>query len=190
MASLRHKEFPTLGQRTAKTPGEPESARGLGRGMSIIAWIVLLGLMTTFFQGKLDDRRNPNRTVSSSLGEDGRAEVVLERNRMGHYVANGTINGVRVTFLLDTGATGVAISPELAQRAGAPRGKAIMTRTANGNAQGFLTQLKSVQLGAIEQNNVPAQIAPGLATAEVLLGMSFLKHLEMVQRGDTLTLRQ
>ena len=109
---------------------------------------------------------------------------------MGHYVANGTINGVGVTFLLDTGATGVAISPELAQRTGAPRGKSILTRTANGTAQGFLTRLNSVQLGAIEQNNVPAQIAPGLATGQVLLGMSFLKHLEMVQRGDTLTLRQ
>ncbi len=179
-----------MGQQPSKSPEEPESTRGLSRGMSIIAWVLLLGMMTSFFQRKLDDRSNPNRTVNSTRGEDGRTEVVLQRNRMGHYVANGTINGVGVTFLLDTGATGVAISPELAQRAGAPRGKAIVTRTANGNAQGFLTQLKSVQLGAIEQNNVPAQIAPGLATAEVLLGMSFLKHLEMVQQGDTLTLRQ
>lgn len=179
-----------MGQHPSKPPEEPESTRGLSRGMSIIAWVLLLGMMTSFFQGKLDDRSNPNRTVNSTRGEDGRTEVVLQRNRMGHYVANGTINGVNVTFLLDTGATGVAISPELAQRAGAPRGKAIITRTANGNAQGFLTQLRSVQLGAIEQNNVPAQIAPGLATAEVLLGMSFLKHLEMVQQGDTLTLRQ
>lgn len=179
-----------MGQRSPKTPIDHESTRGLSRGMSIIAWIVLLGMMTAFFQGKLNDQSNPNRTVDSSRSEDGRAEVVLQRNRMGHYVANGTINGVSVTFLLDTGATGVAISPELAQRAGAPRGQAIITRTANGNAQGFLTKLNSVQLGAIEQNNVSAQIAPGLATAEVLLGMSFLKHLEMVQRGDTLTLRQ
>lgn len=179
-----------MGQQAAKTPSEPESTRGISRGMAIIAWIIFLGMMTAFFQGKLDDRSNPNRSVNSSRGEDGRTEVVLERNRMGHYVANGTINGVGVTFLLDTGATGVAISPELAQRTGAPRGQSILTRTANGTAQGFLTRLNSVQLGAIEQNNVPAQIAPGLATGQVLLGMSFLKHLEMVQRGDTLTLRQ
>ena len=134
-----------MGQRSPKTPIDHESTRGLSRGMSIIAWIVLLGMMTAFFQGKLNDQSNPNRTVDSSRSEDGRAEVVLQRNRMGHYVANGTINGVNVTFLLDTGATGVAISPELARRAGAPRGKAIVTRTANGNAQGFLTKLKSVQ---------------------------------------------
>ena len=109
---------------------------------------------------------------------------------MGHYVADGSINGVSVTFLLDTGATGVAMSARLAQRVGAPRGQPVVTRTANGNATGYLTRLRSVQLGAIEQNNVPASIAPGLATDEVLLGMSFLKNLEMIQRGDTLTLRQ
>jgi len=80
-----------LGQRSPKTPIDHESTRGLSRGMSIIAWIVLLGMMTAFFQGKLNDQSNPNRTVDSSRSEDGRAEVVLQRNRMGHYVANGTL---------------------------------------------------------------------------------------------------
>ena len=55
---------------------------------------------------------------------------------------------------------------------------------------GFLAQLDSVAVGEIEQTQVRATISPGLATREVLLGMSFLKHLELVQKGDTLTLRQ
>ncbi len=162
----------------------------MGRGMAVVAWLVLLGMLTVFFQGKLADQQNPNRDVYSTRAEDGRVEVVLQRNRMGHYVADGSINGVAVTFLLDTGATGVAMSPGLAQQVGAPRGQAVMTRTANGNVEGYLTRLRSVQLGAIEQNNVRASVAPGLAIDEVLLGMSFLKNLEMIQRGETLTLRQ
>ena len=177
-------------QHDNRQPDDTAATRGLGRGMAVLAWVALLVVLTLFFQDKLLDRVNPNREVQSSRGEDGRIEVVLERNRMGHYVADGSINGVSVTFLLDTGATGVAMSAQLAQRVGAPRGQPVVTRTANGNATGYLTRLRSVQLGAIKQNNVPASIAPGLATDEVLLGMSFLKNLEMIQRGDTLTLRQ
>ena len=100
------------------------------------------------------------------------------------------INDVPVTFLLDTGATGVALPIAVARAAGVPRGPAITTQTANGPAQGFLTELESVELGAIRQQEVRAVVSPGLAMNEVLLGMSFLKHLEMIQRGDTLTLRQ
>ena len=158
--------------------------------MSIAAWIVFLALLTLFFEDRLANQANPNRSVTSGRNEDGRIEVVLARNRMGHYVANGSINGVPVTFLLDTGATGVAISPALAAEVRAPRGQAVMSQTANGTVRAYLTQLDSVRLGAIEQNRVRATIAPGLADGQVLLGMSFLKNLEMIQRGDELTLRQ
>jgi len=167
-----------------------EPTRRMGKTMAGIAWVIIIVMLTGFFQGWLDHRDNPNRSVRSAVGEDGRREVVLQRNRMGHYVANGSINGVPVVFLLDTGATGVALSPKLAREAGVPQGTPIVTRTANGNARGYLTQLESVKLGSIEQRSVRATVSPGLATGEVLLGMSFLKHLEMVQKGDTLTLRQ
>ena len=65
-----------------------------------------------------------------------------------------------------------------------------MSQTANGTVRAYLTRLDSVRLGAIEQNQVRATIAPGLGSEQVLLGMSFLKNLEMIQRGDQLTLRQ
>lgn len=171
-------------------PPDLTQSKALGKGMSVLAWVTLLGLLTLFFQDRLADQANPNRDVSSGRGDDGRIEVVLQRNRMGHYVANGAINGVPVTFLLDTGATGVAISPELAQEVRASRGQAVMSQTANGTVRAYLTRLESVRLGAIEQNQVRATIAPGLGTEQVLLGMSFLKNLEMIQRGDQLTLRQ
>jgi aspartyl protease family protein len=166
------------------------STRRMGAVMAAIAWIILLAMLTAFFSGWLDRQKNPNRDPTTRLADNGVAEVVLKRNRAGHYVTDGYINGVAVTFLLDTGATGVALSSDVARATGAVPGKAIMTRTANGNAKGYRTTLKSVRVGNIEQNRVPATISPGLTTREVLLGMSFLKHLELTQRGDTLTLRQ
>lgn len=158
--------------------------------MAIIFWLLLLIGLTQLFQGFLSHQQNPNQRLASSIGVDGRPEVVLQRNRQGHYVADGYINDVPVTFLLDTGATGVALPIAVARAAGVPRGPAITTQTANGPAQGFLTELESVELGGIRQQQVRAVVSPGLTMNEVLLGMSFLKHLEMIQRGDTLTLRQ
>ncbi|NBR40126.1 MAG: TIGR02281 family clan AA aspartic protease [Alphaproteobacteria bacterium] len=152
-------------------------------------WIIFLVMVTAFFNGWLDRRDYPNRDLDAGFTTTGAAEVILKRNRMGHYVANGSINGVEVTFLLDTGATGVALSADVARATSVIPGKPVTTRTANGNATGYRATLRSVRLGNIEQRNVAATISPGLTTREVLLGMSFLKHLEMIQRGDTLTLR-
>jgi len=162
----------------------------MGKAMAGIAWVIIIVMLTGFFQGWLDRQDNPNQRIQGQVTEDGRPEVVLQRNRMGHYVANGAINGVPVVFLLDTGATGVALSPDIARQAGVALGKPVMTRTANGTARGYLTRLDSVQLGNIEQRHVRTTVSPGLATDEVFLGMSFLKNLEMTQKGGTLTLRQ
>ena len=165
------------------------ATRRMGTVMAALAWVVIIIMLTLFFSGLLSKRENPNQSVMSSVNEAGEREVVLKRNRMGHYVADGTINGVPVTFLLDTGATGVALPTDIAAEAGVTQGQPIMTRTANGTARGFLTSLDSVTLGNIAQRNVRATVSPGLDTNQVLLGMSFLKHLEMIQKGDTLTLR-
>ncbi|MFN2327738.1 MAG: TIGR02281 family clan AA aspartic protease, partial [Chromatocurvus sp.] len=71
-----------------------------------------------------------------------------------------------------------------------PRGRPFTTRTANGNTTSYATRLASVSIGNIELNNVEAGITPGLQMGEILLGMSFLRHVEFTQRGSTLTLRQ
>jgi len=105
-------------------------------------------------------------------------------------VASGKINGLPVTFLLDTGATDVAVSTELAARLKLPQGAVFSSRTANGTVRSIRTHLEQVQLGPIEMNNVMASILPAMREDEVLLGMSFLRQLELIQRGDRLTVRQ
>lgn len=162
----------------------------LGLGMQVMAWLVVLALLTYYFTGVIEQRHNPNTSVATGITQDGVREVELERNRQGHYVASGEINGKPVVFLLDTGATGIAIPADIAAELGIPRGRPFTTRTANGNTTSYATRLASVSIGNIELTNVEAGITPGLQMREILLGMSFLRHIEFTQRGSTLTLRQ
>jgi len=162
-----------------------------GRTMVILAWVGGLLFLTYLFQQLLDDQHNPNRQLEMLVGEDGVREVVLQRNRQGHYVADGLINGRVTTFLLDTGATDVALPEDLANRLNLSRHGRGMSQTANGAVMVYRTRLDSVQLGAVRLSDVRATILPSMdAGAPVLLGMSFLKHLELVQRDGYLTLRQ
>lgn len=158
--------------------------------MIVAAWVLLLLLLTLFFGQVLDKRENPNALPGGSISAQGVREVVLERNVQGHYVANGMINGFPVVFLLDTGATDVAVSEALANKLGLEKRGGAFSHTANGVVAVWQTVLDRVTLGVIEMRNVRATILPELKPAnQVLLGMSFLKHLEMIQRDATLTLR-
>jgi aspartyl protease family protein len=114
---------------------------------------------------------------------------VLKRNHFGHYVTSGTVNGDPVEFLLDTGASDVAIPADLADRLGLKRGPPVQYQTANGTITAYRTTIDSVAIGPMVVRNVPASINPGMHDMEILLGMSVLKHVEFTQRGDTLILR-
>ena len=164
------------------------STHRLGKGMTLVAWLLVLGLFTLFFSHWLDGQRNPNQEVTSQTLTNGVHEVVLRQNRYGHYVATGKIDGQAVEFMVDTGATAVSVPASLAQQLGLRRGAPLTTITANGAITTYATILNSVQLGDIVLRDISASINP--KSDEVLLGMSFLKQLEFTQRGDTLTLRQ
>ncbi|MEQ8802506.1 retropepsin-like aspartic protease family protein [Haliea sp.] len=162
----------------------------LGTTMQVLAWVVLMALLAAWFNDLLGRRHNPNQMLETRYAEGGIREVVLQRNRFGHYVTSGRINGEPVVFMLDTGATGVAIPENIARRLKLERGRAFRTQTANGVAVSYATRLDRVSVGDIALDNVSAGIVPGLQTSEILLGMSFLKHIEFTQRGDQLILRQ
>jgi aspartyl protease family protein len=156
--------------------------------MIISAWVLFLILLTLFFSEWLQMQSNPNRSLSVVTNSTGRSVVSLKPNRAGHYLAPGEINGLDVTFLLDTGATRVAIPGELAERAGLRRGLRSQSRTASGVVESWLTRIDRLRLGPFEMRDVRAVIIPDMPGEEVLLGMSFLKHLELVQTGEHLRL--
>lgn len=168
---------------------QPVAGKRAGKVLMILAWAAGLFLATRFFGDWEDKQQNPN-TVVTSQHRDGYIEVQLVGNRQGHFVSSGQINGRAVQFLIDTGATDVAVPGALAQILGLRRGMPVMVSTANGNSQGFRTTLDRLQLGDIVLHDVRALVAPGLQGNEVLLGMSAMKQLEFTQRGGTLLLRQ
>ncbi|QOC24302.1 TIGR02281 family clan AA aspartic protease [Wenzhouxiangella sp. AB-CW3] len=152
----------------------------------LVAAVGFLALLTWFFAGVVDDRANPNRQVQSQI-VNGAVEVVLEADHQGHFVATGQINGHEVRFLVDTGATLVSVPEALADRLGLEKEAPIRLETAGGTVQGWLTRLEEVRLGDIVQRDVRASINPGRHES-VLLGMSFLRDLEMTQRSGELRL--
>lgn len=160
-----------------------------GRIMFMLAFAVSLFMLTQFFDNVLDDQRNPNQQILS-VNNNGVVDVVLDRNRYGHYVATGTINGEPVEFLVDTGATDIAIPAGLAQRLNLKRGIEFDVMTANGITSAYRTRLDRITLGDIELRNVRASINPSMDDMEILLGMSFLGQLELIQKNDQLTVRQ
>ena len=167
-----------------------EETRRMGKHMLLLAWGVALAFLAYFFSGILDRQHNPNQAVESSINPAGMLEVQLLRNRMGHYVATGQINAEPVVFLVDTGATVVSVPARVAKRLGLEAGHPSYANTANGVIQTYTTRLETVGIGNIVLHDVSAHINPHMDSDEILLGMSFLKRLELVQQGNTLTLRQ
>jgi aspartyl protease family protein len=123
---------------------------------------------------------------ASSYGRDG---VTLAPSEGGHFMAEGSINGIAVRFVVDTGASYIALPGAQAQAMGidyrsAPRGEA---QTANGTVAAYRVRFDTVRVGNIEINAVDGiVIEQGLPVA--LLGMSFLNRVDMRREGDRMTL--
>jgi len=157
--------------------------------MFALMWLLLLGLLGYLFHDVLQRQNNPNVQVQMTQSATGQYAVHLQRNRAGHYVTRGQLNGFEVDFMLDTGATDVAIPLHIAQRIGLPAGRTVSIQTANGITQGYQTSAITVSIGPLQAQNITATITPGLQTDEILLGMSFLKHISFTQQGTELILR-
>jgi aspartyl protease family protein len=160
----------------------------MGIWMFIVAWIMGLGLLAAYFSGMLDKQYNPNQAPLSVSTQAG-IQVELKQNVMGHYVTSGEINGQRVTFLLDTGATNVSVGARLGQQLGLQPGRRYTALTANGSITVAETNISELKIGDITLYNVDANLNPGMNSDKILLGMSALKQLEWSQRGNVLTLK-
>ena len=120
-----------------------------------------------------------------------RPTVSLTADARGHFVAAGALNGYPMTFLVDTGATTIAISAAEARRIGLnyKSGQAVSVGTAAGVVPAWRVTFNTVKVGGISLNQVDGMVLD--AGLEVpLLGMSFLNRMEMRRDGETMTLSQ
>lgn len=120
-------------------------------------------------------------------------EVNIWSDQYGSFTTPGMINGHMVAFLVDTGASSVAMNENTARSIGIDfryRGKPVQVTTASGLASAYLISLDSVRIGEIELKNVEATVLEGGYPVEVLLGMSFLNQLDMERKGNVIRLKK
>lgn len=124
-------------------------------------------------------------------GGGGGTRIVLPVSSGGHFMTQGAINGRSVNFMLDTGATTVALSAADAQRIGLDfsKGQPVRVNTANGVAQGWRVRLNSVRVGDVEVYDVEA-IVSQQPMPYVLLGNSFISRFSMRRDADQMVLEK
>jgi aspartyl protease family protein len=147
-----------------------------------VLWVALV--LVIFYLA--DNIQNPNKAWR--LGNDANI-VTLKRGLDGHYRAEAMINNQQVDVLVDTGATGVAISQKVADQLKLKSVSAVRTSTANGDAIAYMVRLDSVQVGGVAAKNVAASIVPGL-DGDVLLGMSYLGRMDVRLFNNEMTIKQ
>jgi aspartyl protease family protein len=131
--------------------------------------------------------------VNTQLAAPKHTAVQVYPNPAGMYTTVGSINGLPVNFLLDTGATFIAMNANEAKRLGLSYrldGQRTVMSTASGMAEAFIVKLAKVKVGEIELRDVDAAVIVGDSPTEVLLGMSFLGKLEIQHKEKVMELRK
>jgi len=138
---------------------------------------------------RLDGRARAPAKHAAGTGE----EVRIYRDNRGMFRTVGSIDGLPVNFLVDTGATAVAMNSAEARRLGIDyrvEGESTYVTTASDVTRAYSVTLARVKVGSIELQNVAAIVIDGPRPGEVLLGMTFLQRLDLHNQGDHLTLRK
>lgn len=127
--------------------------------------------------------------MGASAGGGRGTRISLTESSGGHFMTAGQINGRAVQFMVDTGATSIAMSTADAERAGISykSGQAVQISTANGTAQGFRIKLNSVRVGDVEVYDIDAVVTPQ-PMPFMLLGNSFLTRFQMKRENNLMTL--
>jgi aspartyl protease family protein len=170
--------------------GEPKTLRAGQKFGPVSVISVGKDRATVDIEGKRQTLQRGQHYTAKSAPDD-RQSAVLAADGRGHFHADGAINGGSMRFILDTGATSIALPAADAVRLGLDyrKGRPATIHTANGPAPAWRVKLDSVRVGGIELQNVDALVLEqGLDVA--LLGMSFLNRVEMFRSGDSMTLKR
>lgn len=168
-------------------PGPPSIVRTLQHSTLalLVFWLVVAGALWAGFkwhEEREQARLKPYVEANGSL--------VIPRSPDGHFYVAGEVDHVPVMFLVDTGATNVAISEETARTAGLSGGEPVILSTAGGERRGRLLRDVPVKVGPLARND--ASVTVGLispAPESALLGQSFLRHFDVQIAGNRMTLQ-
>jgi aspartyl protease family protein len=131
--------------------------------------------------------------ISSQYSEtDDKTEVAIPRNLAKQYITYATLNGRRQQVLVDTGANTVAMSSRHAKQLGLDyekTGTAASVRTASGIAPAYRVTLRSISVGGIHASGVEGMVVEGDFPQMILLGMTYLQHVDMREQDGTLYLQ-
>jgi aspartyl protease family protein len=123
-----------------------------------------------------------------SVTAHGAGEIAIAAARNGHFYVDGSINGVPLQFMVDTGATYVAVDAGFARRAGMPEGSPGYFNTANGAVAGRVVKHQRVRVQSLEVKGLTVAVMPD-AGADGLLGQNFLRHFDVTQSSGVMRLR-
>lgn len=128
-------------------------------------------------------------SIGGSGGGASGTQIVLTAGSGGHFVTQGAINGRATQFMVDTGATSVAMGADEARRLGLQfeKGQRFHGSTANGSVVAYRVVLTTVRIQDVEVHNVEAAVLPQ-GMPYILLGNSFLSRFQMKRDNDVLTL--
>jgi aspartyl protease family protein len=128
--------------------------------------------------------------LSVRFKEDTHAKISISKDQQGMYRTQGHINGQKVDFLVDTGASVVALNINAAKKLNLDLKPENITEveTAAGKARAYRLTLRKISVGNITLYDIPAVVVDGNAPLEILLGMSFLQHLKIEDTNQSLEL--
>ncbi len=168
----------------------------IGHSLRLAAVMVAAGLILVFFIGREEAASLQSEAATPRGGQAARpaaavSELVLQAGPHGHFIVDASVNGKKITFLVDTGASAIYLTPDDAKRLGWPPQRLTFSEryySAAGEVRAAPVTLRSLRVGQLELFDLPASV--GERPSEIsLLGMTFLKRLDSYQvRGDRLIL--
>jgi len=162
--------------------------------------IIFAGMMLVFAAGfvRYADHSVPAQSTPAAMNVEAppvnnSRSITLARAANGHFETDGRVDGRRIGFIVDTGASQIALRESAAAQLGihpAARDYSVSVNTANGITKGALVRLNMVEIGGIIVRDVPALVLPDTTLAVNLLGMSFLSRVKFAHERGKLVIEQ